>query len=301
MSKMKNWLQTAVLEAFNPSPRDRLPGFHASQAGKCQRQAIIQALHPHLTYPLNQKTLGTFKNGHLIDKFVKEALAQEVYDEASMFLFTDHLYWTHIGDLKIVGETDATFIDFNKHEIHIVDTKSSKASAFSMVKKDNAPKRQNAMQVATYMMSEQVQEMLASGWKVFGWLMYVNKDNMDTAVFPVRQQHIDEAKQWWLDVDFMVGSEQIPKVGGDFAMVPQEVWECGYCSLFPPFDDSRFTTQTKEREARAQHRQTCYSACNNLDLKSKMIEVVIEEKDEWQEICDRVTEKAMAEDMTGEW
>lgn len=262
MSLQKS-LNDAVVNHFNPAPRYRAAGFHASQAGKCPRNVLLTVAFPHMIKPKSEETMGTFAAGHLIDKWVKQAIEDGVYDADGLLNVTPKRLHTSIGDLTIHGEPDVILIDTKNKVVNIIDIKSAKDSAFAMVVKDGV-KRGNAMQVSTYCMADEWHDLaVKQDYRIVGWVMYIHKDNFERKILKVDPRFLGETLQYWKDIEFLAQTNQVPDVGSASMLTPQEMWECGYCDLFEPFV-ANSTTKTTIRAERAQYRTACYNACQLL-------------------------------------
>lgn len=265
MSSFKNTL-VSILTNHDRKPRVREGGLHASMSGKCPRHVLANFMNEgtRTTYPFTDETKGVFDIGHMFDAWCKKACDEGFYSEGNMLQVVPFRTITKFGDLNIVGEMDLMVLDLANRVIHVVDFKSIGASQFPMQKRENAPKPQHALQVSCYLQSEQVNSLFSTGWGRMGWVAYVSKDDMQVFVAKVQPMYLEACERYWNDIGDCLREGHCPQAGDDNIMVPSEVWECGYCSMYPPIDQKKYTTATAIRQARAVLRESNMRTCMTL-------------------------------------
>jgi len=279
---------------------DRLPGYHASSAGSCPKKVMVLAKNPKALEKTSRSTQGVFNMGHIIDEWFKTAIDKESI-RSSRF-FTVHPFacryvprYMPDGDFEVIGELDACILEPAKKTIHIVDCKSAGHDQFFMKKKEISS--MNALQVATYAMSEEVADLAKSmgDWQVLMWLVYVDKENQEHVIKQVPKMFLEAADDYWTRIAFMDKAmtwfEVVPNSGGDafdkaFDSVigklseddtdmdalrtPSEDWECGYCPLFPGLEDKSWSNKTEIKRARSVIKNTNMLVCPQLGYQHFM-------------------------------
>lgn len=262
MSTFKSFL-VDVLQNHDREPRIREDGFHASMSGKCPRHVLANYMNhgTRKTYPFTNETKGVFDIGHMFDKWCKAACEEGFYSHPFLYPMVPFRTVTKIGKLKIVGEMDLMVLDLPARMIHVVDFKSIGASQFPMQRRENQPKLQHAMQVSCYMLCDAIEELKSTGWGVQGWVAYVSKDDMQIFVAKVNANFLDTTSMYWQDISDCLEQGHCPQAGDEQMMVPAEGWECGYCSMYPPIDQTKYTTKTALQQARGATRESNMRMC----------------------------------------
>ena len=198
--------------------------FHASSAGMCMRKHYFQHIAKVKPKPIDKNTLRLFRLGDLVHTDIQGALGEYAQNNGTQIFIEKEIQLPEVG---VRGFLDIIVADDNA----LYDIKT--CNSFKWKKlfgryPDPVPSTNYYLQLGTYAWWYE-QEYNRRIKKLA--LIYYQKDTSAMREYPVDVQYIEEAKNYWADLNerFKKGNPAI-----ELGVAPAYAWECNpkYCGFF---------------------------------------------------------------------
>ena len=198
--------------------------FHASSSGMCMRKHYFQHVAKVSPKPIDKDTLRLFRLGDLVHEDIQDALGEYAQNNGTQIFIEKEI---QLPKVNVRGFLDIIVADDNA----LYDIKT--CNSFKWKKlfgryPDPAPSPNYYLQLGTY--AWWFEEAYSKRIKKLA-LIYYQKDTSAMREYPVDVQYIEEAKNYWVDLNkrFKKGNPAI-----ELGVAPAYAWECNpkYCGFF---------------------------------------------------------------------
>ena len=198
--------------------------FHASSSGMCMRKHYFQHVAKVSPKPIDKDTLRLFRLGDLVHGDIQDALGEYAQNNGTQIFIEKEI---QLPKVNVRGFLDIIVADDNA----LYDIKT--CNSFKWKKlfgryPDPAPSTNYYLQLGTY--AWWYEEAYSKRIKKLA-LIYYQKDTSAMREYPVDIQYIEEAKNYWADLNkrFKKGNPAI-----ELGVAPAYAWECNpkYCGFF---------------------------------------------------------------------
>tara|TARA_R100000008_G_C3584183_1_gene170862 strand:+ start:2508 stop:3239 length:732 start_codon:yes stop_codon:yes gene_type:complete len=198
--------------------------FHASSSGMCMRKHYFQHIAKVKPKAIDRDTLRLFRLGDLVHEDIQDALGEYAQNNGTQIFIEKEI---QLPEVNVRGFLDIIVADDNA----LYDIKT--CNSFKWKKlfgryPDPAPSVNYFLQLGTYAWwyeneySQRIKKLA---------LIYYNKDTSAMREMSVDVQYIEEAKNYWVDLNkrFKKGNPAI-----ELGVAPMYSWECNpkYCGFF---------------------------------------------------------------------
>jgi CRISPR/Cas system-associated exonuclease Cas4 (RecB family) len=198
--------------------------FHASASGMCMRKHYFQHVAKVKPKPIDKNTLRLFRLGDLVHGDIQDALGEYAQNNGTQIFIEKEI---QLPEVSVRGFLDIIVADDNA----LYDIKT--CNSFKWKKlfgryPDPAPSINYHLQLGTY--AWWYEQAYNKRIKKLA-LIYYQKDTSAMREYPVDVQYIEEAKNYWADLNerFKKGNPAI-----ELGVAPAYAWECNpkYCGFF---------------------------------------------------------------------
>lgn len=246
LNKIENALHEHIVSTSKRERSERVKGmehmFSASSTGYCYLNQWFKITNPELAVAPEAKSQRIMRLGTLIHEDFEKALGNAFGGDECLVEGDIHL-----PELNLRGSFDAAF-RIDSTTAAVVDFKSIGSFGYklqfgrdAMKKGKTTIKRGHALQLGIYAHG------IKEEWEyetVLMYLVYYNKDTSMLRIREIPQSYIDEAVEYWEDVNEILeienGHTKIENL--DMALermtpeidlgVPMENWQCSYCDFY---------------------------------------------------------------------
>ena len=202
--------------------------FSASAAGSCFRKQLYRTMDLPID-PMDIRSNRLLRLGTLVHADFEKALDEHVEDVST--IVTEHQI--RLPELNVVGHLDVGVIDAKQDKIEVYDIKTAGAWKWRMKfgkNPDRNPSINYELQLATYGIG------LGNEYDITDidlYIMWYNKDNSQMRKEQVSNLYMEEAFDYWTDLNKEVNStNDLEKlIPGKHDNVPIYNWECKYCEF----------------------------------------------------------------------
>ena len=202
--------------------------FSASAAGSCFRKQLYRTMDLEVE-PMDIRSNRLLRLGTLVHADFEKALDGHVEDVST--IVTEHRI--KIPELNVVGHLDVGVIDAKQDKIEVYDIKTAGAWKWRMKfgkNPDKNPSINYELQLATYGIG------LGNEYDITDidlYIMWYNKDNSQMRKEPVSNLYMEEAFDYWTDLNEVKEKTSQPEelIPGKHDNVPIYNWECKYCEF----------------------------------------------------------------------
>ena len=198
--------------------------FHASASGMCMRKHYFQHVAKVKPKPIDKDTLRLFRLGDLVHGDIQDALGEYAQNNGTQIFIEKEIQLPKVnvrGFLDIIVADDDALYD-------IKTCNSFKWKKLFGRCPDPAPSINYHLQLGAY--AWWYEEEYSKRMKKLA-LIYYQKDTSAMREYPVDVQYIEEAKNYWVDLNkrFKKGNPAI-----ELGVAPAYAWECNpkYCGFF---------------------------------------------------------------------
>jgi len=198
--------------------------FHASASGMCMRKHYFQHVAKVEPKPIDEDTLRLFRLGDLVHTDIQDALGEYAQNNGTQIFIEREI---QLPEVNVRGFLDVIIADDNA----LYDIKT--CNSFKWKKlfgryPDPNPSTNYYLQLGTY--AWWYEEEYKNRIKKLA-LVYYNKDTSKMREYVVDVQYIEEAKNYWNDLNkrFEKGNPAI-----ELGIAPAYSWECNpkYCGFY---------------------------------------------------------------------
>ena len=202
--------------------------FSASTAGSCYKKQYFNVNGYDGTYP-DEKSMRLMRLGTIVHKDIADAFEnyREDIEAKGFYLFVEHK--VTLEELNVVGHLDLAIYDKNNYSVDVTDIKTAHSYKWKKMfgrDIDRNPSVNYYLQVATYGMGI-AKELGISTDNVNLSLTWYKKDDSSIKAQSIDNEWIEEARNYWNDLNVVLADDNEPTVGDN--NTPVYDWECKYC------------------------------------------------------------------------
>ena len=202
--------------------------FSASTAGSCHRKQYFNVNGYEGTYP-DEKSMRLMRLGTIVHKDIADTFEnyREEIESKGYELFVEHK--VILDELNVVGHLDLGIYDKDTQTLDVTDLKTAHSYKWKKMfgrDIDKNPSVNYYLQVATYGMGL-AEELGISKDNVNLSLTWYKKDDSSIRAQKIDTEWIDEATNYWTDLNVALANDSEPIVGDH--NTPIYDWECKYC------------------------------------------------------------------------